>query len=199
MSSLETLKHTRLRTTLEYDTKMRLNILGSQNTVSLHWVKAHTDTIGNKRADELAKAGSALPTITHSLPPPTWSLKIPLSEYIYIKWNKEYSKIKDCRQFKLWFPVICPRKLHKILSLTRPKLSLLCQWFTSFNNLGYHTKNKGEIYYANCRLCKTEPGNSLAPNHQMSHIRCRPPKNFLRYRLRRWSLVSLTSCRLLYY
>jgi ribonuclease HI len=161
LSSLDTLTHSRLRTTLEYDTKSRLNLLGLTNSISLHWVKAHVGTEGNEKADQLAKAGSHLPQISHELPPPVKSLKLPLTALIYDKWEKEWHKCKDCRQFKLWFSSVRHNRIPKILSLTRPKLSLLCQWFTGFNNLGYHTKNKNEIYNAACRLCKSHTAETV--------------------------------------
>ena len=59
LSSLQSLRGTKVNSKTILSCHEAINSLASQNTVTLNWVPAHTGIWGNEKADELAKAGTA--------------------------------------------------------------------------------------------------------------------------------------------
>ena len=132
-----------------------LNAVGSQNSLTLGWVKAHAGHIGNEKADDLAKLGAALPAVPQSLPLPLSFVKKEIRAHFHQRWIEEWHARPDCRQTRLWFPEPEFLRTLIIFCLPRAVVGFIIQFVTGFNNLGYHTYKKGEIdiFTACCRLC----------------------------------------------
>ena len=57
------------------------------------------------------------------------------------KWRATWANLRSCRQTRFWLK--SPRADYA-LTLQRPILARLIQAITGFNNLSYHTFNKGD-------------------------------------------------------
>ena len=67
-------------------------------------------------------------------------------------WQTRWLQSKEYRQTKLWLPNL--RDITgALLSRDRSSVGQIVQAITGFNNLAYHTKNKGEFDDDSCRLC----------------------------------------------
>jgi hypothetical protein len=157
MSSLYALKSHEIRSFLVQDTIFKLNSLSRFNSVHLQWTRAHIGTLGNERADVLAKEGALCigPTRYFQRMSTSRSKKLVRHFFMYL-WQARWTTDPDCRQTRWWYPVVNPKKSAQILNLCRAEAGLLIQVWTGFNNLNYHSWNKDEITTDLCRLCLEE-------------------------------------------
>ena len=82
------------------ETIISLNQLGSMAKVTMVWTKAHIGTIGNERADELAKAGTSLGEINIRIPLPLSYIKGRIKEKMREIWAQEWVEYPHGRQTK---------------------------------------------------------------------------------------------------
>ena len=89
------------------------------------------------------------------LPVPDAYLKKTIKDKIFSKWNNTWNTTKECRQTKLWLPIVTSKVEKYLKSISRPDLSKLVQFITGHCNLMRHKSLQGNIEPL-CRLCKEE-------------------------------------------
>ena len=140
--------------------KRLLNTIGSLNSVTLHYIRAHMGWEFNERADKLAKAGADLEENPENLPLPSrQSFKVRIETFIRDKWNRLWENSTDYRQTK--FFVGGPSKTRAKLLLENPRdiLGRLIRFITGHaflrrqNAIVFHGVNPppGDV---SCRFCK---------------------------------------------
>jgi len=140
------------------NTMIILNELASDNTVTLHWVKAHAGHAGNEEADRLAKLGAQSPNLAgqHIAMSARTSRNLIIAK-MHERWNQEWQVRTDCRQTKHWFQAIDKCKALDIMkNSSRRLLSGLVQLLTGHNFLRRHeakVNNSQDTQAALCRFC----------------------------------------------
>ena len=134
-------------------TKHVWNYLGSNNKVSLSWVKAHAGLEGNVIADDLAKAGTtgALSVIEPGLSQ-NW-VKKTVKQFYKVKWQTDWDSTESYRQTRDFFPNVGDDHAD-ILDQPRQVTGKICRFCSGFNHLNYHSHNKNHFISKKCRLCQ---------------------------------------------
>ena len=138
-----------------------LNCLGQQKTIILRWVKAHVGHELNELADNLAKQGSEGQGIKTEVPLSKSIVKTAVKEMARARWNQRWQSRTDCRQTRIWYQSNNEAKSKELLRQGRITLSIIVQFITGFNLLGYHQKHiQGQSYDNLCRLCLEDEESS---------------------------------------
>jgi ribonuclease HI len=144
---------------------LALNKVGRTKLVHLKWVKGHSTSAVNDRADTMAKAGARMPLMGPEpyLPLPTVQIKALAAEVTLQRWTKEWSNYAPCRQTRLFFPARDPSRSREILNNTRKDTGLLIRYITGHNFLMYHRSVINHDLDPLCRLCMEAPedGNHI--------------------------------------
>jgi hypothetical protein len=139
---------------LVQNTVYLLNNLGRKNQVHIFWVKAHVGTIGNEKADCLAKIGAQMHYPSRFQTAPSLCIQKTLTKQAMRQdWQRQWTGLTTCRQTKLFFPSLHEGKSKQLLCKGRILLGTLTQFITGFNHLGYHVLNMKKCEDDTCRLC----------------------------------------------
>lgn len=162
LSSIQALNSLIINSTAVKECLKNLNRLGNNNVVKVSWVKAHEGTIGNEKADTLAKQGavSEAGEIIEILPPLSKQKKA-IREFYYDKWTKEFKRNKQAKQTKLFFPQPNQKRAHELINRSRSELSLLVKTVSGHNFLRKHRFLQNLCFLKKCRLCNFEEESSL--------------------------------------
>ena len=145
------------------DTCEALNLLGQNMRVTLVWTRAHVGTVGNERADALAKAGSELESIPVVTPTPVSYMAGILKEKIEGQWFREWTDYQHARQTKQFFSGPYQKISKEILSLSRRGVGHIVRLISGHNNLNYHSHKRDPVNTTSnlCRFC----GDSIETFH----------------------------------
>ena len=137
------------------DTVHNLNLVPAP--IRLVWIKAHVGHEGNEKADQLAKEGTQLSTVS-SVPLPKQATKAAIQEAIDEIWNYQWTQYHDGRQSKQFYPLPDRGKAKYCYNLNRQELGRLIRITTGHNNLFYHRSNvdKSRLTSPLCRFCSEE-------------------------------------------
>jgi hypothetical protein len=147
-------------------TMLALTLAGIHHDITLRWIKAHADHLGNVRADCLARQGAAMdvPPVEDA-PGMTWAHK---KDTIRCKmrehWSNRWVQRADCRQTKLWFPQLNGRMVFDNLRLNRHQFSSMVHIITGHGFLNYHNalvEGSTDPDEALCRRCVEEDETSF--------------------------------------
>ena len=140
-----------------------LRYASQTNRVNLAYVQAHVGHRGNERADLLAKRGTEGYGIDHStsIPQPLNHIKGLVNINIIKMWQDRWRGRKDCRQTKLWFPLIDKRRACGVMHTGRVDFSKCVQLMTGHNYLKRHTSLVDHNDNNLCRLCEEDEETSL--------------------------------------
>lgn len=150
-----------------------LNELATRCKVNLVWVPGHRDIPGNCMADELAKAGSALPEASIKLTPgvPLATQRLLLHKAITRLANARWLSENTCISSRQIWPQLDRRRTKDILSLPRRSVSSLIGAITGHWLGGTHAERMGIINRNDfCRSCRDEEEVET-----MVHLFCQCP------------------------
>ena len=122
----------------------------SQEAVGKHivltWTKAHVGTVGNERADELAKAG-AMGSNTIPVGIPMCEIKAKIKEYFYNKWKEDFQAYEGDHMGKCFYegPDSCKAKF--VLKLWTNELT--CRQTKQFFDTLDRNKSQNNLNPAN--------------------------------------------------
>lgn len=75
---------------------------------------------------------------------------------MYGEWNDEWTRSKQARLAKLFFPRTDPGLSHILTKMTRSNLMTIITMTTGHNDLRYHTSLRDRITDPMCRLCQLQ-------------------------------------------
>ena len=139
-----------------------LNDLAKRGNIELRWVKAHADHSGNEFADMEAKTGTTNVENRIICDLPYSHVKAKIKANMIKRWNKRWTYRKDCRQTKIWLPVIDEKKSKTLIKLGRNSLGFITQMLTGHNRLNRHESLVCEDDTdPTCRFCLEEEETSF--------------------------------------
>jgi ribonuclease HI len=136
--------------------KIALNNLSKKvRYLTIVWTKAHVGTVGNERADELAKNGTEGECIIeHGIP---WTtVKSRAETYWRNMWDKEWEEYKYGRMTKQFFPCQNKAKTKNLLKFGTRKLGLIVRAISGHCALNYFCNKIDSSISPLCRYCGLE-------------------------------------------
>ena len=141
------------------------------STLTLSWVRGHSNILGNEKADQLAKLGRDDTTYAvPDTPKPTLAYVKSLARAAVVNaWNLRWAEMPDnvCWQTKFWFQTVKPQFSAQALLLKRRPLSKLIMILTGHTFWKYHEYKislgllkqgkitLGEVVSPVCNWCQT--------------------------------------------
>ena len=149
--------HTTTNKTVKH-LKNTLNALGKTTKVTVRWIKAHVGYIGNERADELAKLGSAILPIGPGPHVPLAKTHVNnlVDKVALAYWEERWNTRTDARQTAIFFPKINMQKSQEIVSLTKTQIGPVVRALTGHDFRKRHQSLLDNTTDNQCRLCKIE-------------------------------------------
>ena len=141
------------------------------DNLTIRWIKAHLDDSelhrGNAFADAAAKLGAIaadFESLVHpdDIPLPSLkALKTQIYEYFMKEWNRRWItnaySAPPCRQTKLVFPEVNPKKAFELLAgRNRYEFSTLVHAITGHNHLPYHEHVQNRQVSPTCTICEID-------------------------------------------
>jgi ribonuclease HI len=139
------------------ETKEVLNRLVEEKAryVTLVWTKAHVGTVGNERADELAKEGTKAQLI-ESLRVPMCEVKGRIENHIIKLWNEEWRSYNEARMSKQFVGVYDKKRSRAIMKFGRSRVGTIVRAITGHNGLRYFRSKVDGTLDPTCRFCEEE-------------------------------------------
>ena len=155
MSTLQSLNRRLQNTELYLCTKtMAAELIKKGIKLSLHWTKAHVDTLGNEAADKLAKAGTAMPFLGHTKPVLSVArAKKEINESFTSAWTNQWIGLDSCRVARDFFqrPNSSIYKFIKALSIKETRNFI--EFTTGHGNFRTTLRHYGWAKDVTCRFC----------------------------------------------
>ena len=82
--------------------------------------------------------------------------KAKLNNWLLQEWNSHWTAMGPCRQTRLFFPTISPRRTKQLLALDRNELGLAIQFLTGHCFMNRHQSLIDGYTNPNCRLCASD-------------------------------------------
>jgi ribonuclease HI len=155
-AALQALESYRFESKIVLECYSALNVLGTDNQITLFWIPGHSGLEGNEVADELARNGSAKNFVGPEpcLPlPKSWS-KMTINKWMHFAHCKSWQKVKTCRQSKVFLkkPLETP-EAKRLLSLDRATLRKAVGVITGHFYFKSHFQKMGYLNDSLCERC----------------------------------------------
>ena len=146
-----------------------LNELGTRNSVTLTWVRAHVGTEGNKQADEAAKRGSKSSRMGPKVGLALATVNAQIDDETLRQWTYKWEHNGECRQTKYFWqgPNIARSKV--IVNANRTNVGRLVRFLTGHtflkrqNAIVNRENTFDPLGNISCRLCDTDAEET--PHH----------------------------------
>jgi len=151
-SAIQALKKIEVNSKLVLSTKELLKDLDGKTSISISWVKGHSDNTGNEVADMIAKRGATSETkVKIGISKAT--MKSKTKEYYLTKWKEDWERYPEGRQSKQFMPNAGIYKSSEIVGYSKTTINRLVQFFTGHALLNRHMKIMGHDVSPTCRKC----------------------------------------------
>ena len=132
------------------------------HTVCLVWIPSHTGISGNKRADSLAKLGTAIDALESPYLPlrPLVSSRGAVLHVVLETWSTNWTAYSGGRMTKDFLPRPNAGQVCPLLTLDRTTLARCVAFLTGHNNLRYHHSLRDPGVSPECRFCLLSPGTA---------------------------------------
>ena len=148
-----------------------LDEIASHSNLKLYWVPGHCDITGNCEADELARSGTRLPTVTFPLiGTPLATIKLQVKEWYTAQANAIWRAESTCSTTRQTWPSLTRRRTIDLLSLNRRSIQLTTSVLTGHCALGKHAERLGLPFNDYCRSCGSEEEEET-----VLHLMCQCP------------------------
>ena len=134
------------------ETTELLNEAAKHKAIILCWTKAHVGTIGNERADTLAKEG-AVGQNRIEIGMPLCEIKREATEFFYNRWKENFQQYEGARMGKLFYEGPDKDKAKYVLKLARGKLARFIRIISGHNSLFYFRSKVDPDVNPQCRFC----------------------------------------------
>ena len=140
--------------------KRILNVLGAENDLILHYIRAHRGFKYNEIADKCANDGRGLDPDPDNIPKLSLcEVKRKIEEITTKRWQEAWDKTDEYRQTRYFIPGPSKGLTRKLLTLGRDKLGQMVRFLTGHaflrrqNAIVFHDMNPppGDV---SCRLCE---------------------------------------------
>ena len=130
-------------------------LASSAKSVTVVWIPAHKGHIGNERADELAKKGTAenTPGRTLGVGMPQATVKAAIRKAVYGEWQKEWSSMSTANHARSFYGGPNQGKARYVYKLARLELGRFVRLITGHNNLSFFQTKIGLHTSSTCRFC----------------------------------------------
>ena len=156
MSALHTLKRTKVTTLMNKDLVSSAIQLHNMRETTFQWVKSHDVSVGNNRADTLAKQAISI-GLRRNINMSLSHIKTRINSKIRQTWNERWQKLTNCRQSRLVITFIPnDNNSRYVLGRGRVFCRTAVALLTGHNNLRYHVflrNNAFEDFSPICRFC----------------------------------------------
>ena len=132
-----------------------LNRAASCKTIIIHWTKAHIGTLGNERADQLAKEGCNDGSLVGSGFSKA-ELRNKVSDYLNNTWKKQFEQYNGARMGKLFYNGPDSIKAGYVMKLSRLQLARFIRIISGHNSLFYFRSKVDPDIKPTCRFCLEE-------------------------------------------
>ena len=112
-------------------------------------------TIGNEKADELAKLGGKADEPETDIPLPQSHLNELIKSYAYNVWENRWQSYPHARMTKQFYPKLKPHQAKHVLKLGRYNTTKFINLITGHNELAYHASLCNNTDYSCCSFCNT--------------------------------------------
>ena len=124
------------------------------NYLTIVWVKAHAGTVGNERADQLAKEGAQGEVVRGGVLIPMTEIKGIIREKYRRVWDGEWSDYKEAKHSKRFFKGQNKGLSKLITKKGRYNVNLLCRIITGHNALNWFRNKVNPVEFSSiCRFC----------------------------------------------
>ena len=141
----------------------KLNLLGNERKVTLHYVKAHCGIKFNELADSEAKKGVYNTQNKVDTPLPESWAKAKIASSIKKIWTQRWVSVNEARQTKIFFPRPNKSTSDLLCNLNRRDLGFIVEMITGHCRLKRHESIVNHGGDPDCRYCG--PGNPETPWH----------------------------------
>ena len=147
-----------------------LQSLASHNDVRVCWVPGHQGIEGNEVADELAKKGTTMDSISLDVPPPIQHYYNKKYLSLLNKTNDEWKSSNSSKITKIFWPCYDMKNTKSLLSLSRRECGLVVGITTGHCLTAQFAKKIGILTDDSCRKCK-----NTDTIESVEHIMCHCP------------------------
>ena len=159
---IKALNNHQVKSRMILETINSLNILGSNNKVSIHWIPGHEGVPGNERADELARQGSSERPIGPEpfVPLPSSYITKEIHNSLTRSHIKEYTKAKLSDKGKTPLPHYLKNVGYRTISNSGTNIRWLTWMYTGHSPLNYFQHKTGNFASPLCTTCGIEEETS---------------------------------------